>query len=337
MADAILPGRPFFAPVAAIITLGITAGQHGRRALEIGAGVTAGIAIADTLVQLIGSGPLQLTLIVLLASTLAVLAGGSALAVSQTAVSAAFVVVLEQPDGFNFARTGQAAVGVACAMLMSFVLLPIDPLRLVRAAAAPLLDELAATLHDIAAALESGDHDAALEALRRARRSDPLARDFAEAISAGRETAIGALPRRRALRVVDVYTEAAAHLDLAARNVRVLGRATLRAIEIGDHVPPGAAESVVELSKSARALHDWLDDPEAVEHARRHAVAAARIANEVLELTANLSISVIVGTVRSAAVDFLRGTGMSRDEALDLVRTAGMSNGGADGTPERHA
>ena len=45
--------QPFFAPVAAVITLGLTVGQRRRRALEIGAGVAVGIFIADLLVAVV--------------------------------------------------------------------------------------------------------------------------------------------------------------------------------------------------------------------------------------------------------------------------------------------
>ena len=51
--------RPFFAPVTALITLAITGGQRGRRALEVGAGVTIGIAVADAIVHFVGSGIVQ--------------------------------------------------------------------------------------------------------------------------------------------------------------------------------------------------------------------------------------------------------------------------------------
>ena len=42
----------------------------------------------------------------------------------------------------------------------------------------------------------------------------------------------------------------------------------------------------------------------------------------MLERTGNLSVSVIVGQVRSTAVDLLRGVGMSYDDAVDAVREA---------------
>src|SRR3954470_18800965 len=47
--------QAFFAPVSAIITLGITVGQRGRRAVELALGVAVGIGVADVLVLLIGS------------------------------------------------------------------------------------------------------------------------------------------------------------------------------------------------------------------------------------------------------------------------------------------
>ena len=42
----------------------------------------------------------------------------------------------------------------------------------------------------------------------------------------------------------------------------------------------------------------------------------------MLERTGNLSVSVIVGQVRSTAVDLLRGTGMTYEDATVAVRAA---------------
>ena len=42
--------RPFFAPVAAVITLGLSLGQRRRRAVEMAFGVALGILVADLLV-----------------------------------------------------------------------------------------------------------------------------------------------------------------------------------------------------------------------------------------------------------------------------------------------
>jgi uncharacterized membrane protein YccC len=48
--------QPFFAPISAVITLGLTVGQRRRRAVELAIGVVLGIAIADALVAAIGTG-----------------------------------------------------------------------------------------------------------------------------------------------------------------------------------------------------------------------------------------------------------------------------------------
>ena len=42
----------------------------------------------------------------------------------------------------------------------------------------------------------------------------------------------------------------------------------------------------------------------------------------MLEETGNLSVTVVVGQVRSTAVDLLRGSGLTYEEAAGLVREA---------------
>ena len=48
--------RPFFAPIAAVISLGLSLGQRWRRALEVAIGVTVGVAVGDLIIAAIGSG-----------------------------------------------------------------------------------------------------------------------------------------------------------------------------------------------------------------------------------------------------------------------------------------
>jgi hypothetical protein len=52
------------------------------------------------------------------------------------------------------------------------------------------------------------------------------------------------------------------------------------------------------------------------------ALRAAAASAAVLERTGNLSSTVIVGQIRSTAVDLLRGSGMTYEEAAEAVRTA---------------
>jgi uncharacterized membrane protein YgaE (UPF0421/DUF939 family) len=315
--------RPFFAPVSAMITLGLTQGERGRRAVEIVLGVTLGIAVADLLVIELGTGWWQLGLVVALAMSVALLLGSGQMFAQQAAVSAALVATLQPPDGgVSFARAVDALLGGSVALAVSALVLPANPVRMVRDAAAPVLAELAAVLQDIAIALEHRDRIAAQSALERGRAIDELARDLDEALAVGRETARLAPPRRRSLGTVGVYAEAAAQIDLAVRNVRVLARGARRAIDLDENVPPQIAGALRALAEAVHALGSAIDDPGAGEAVREPAVRAAVEATLVLESTGNLSVSVIVGQVRSTAVDLLRGSGMSYDEAADVVRDA---------------
>jgi hypothetical protein len=321
--DVLQHEQPFFAPVGAIITLGLTVSQRGRRAAEVAFGVALGIGIADLLVLEIGTGPGQLGLVVLLAMAIAIFLGSGQMLATQAAVSAALVATLQPPtDGFEFTRFLDSMVGAGVALVVNALVLPVHPMAMVRRAATPVLDELAATLEDVAAALDRRDRELAERALLRARGIDELGARFAEAVDIGRETTRFAPPRRAERGEVEAYALAAAQIDLAVRNVRVLARGAIRAIGLDENVPPEIAAALRDLAGAVRALDAALEDPAKADSVREPALRAAAQASLVLERTGNLSVSVIVGQVRSTAVDLLRGTGMSYEAAAAAVRRA---------------
>jgi uncharacterized membrane protein YgaE (UPF0421/DUF939 family) len=313
--------RPFFAPVAAIIALGTTIGQRGRRAFEVAIGVALGIFVADAIVLEVGTGTAQIVLVVGLAMAAAVLLGSGQLLLTQAAVSAALVATLQPPsDGFSFDRFLDALVGGGVALTLSTLLFPVDPLAMARRAARPLLDELAAVLDEVAAAIESRDLEAAEDALDRARGVDTAMATLADTLAVADDIARYA-PRRRPRRTaVERYVAAAPQLDFAVRNVRVLARGVIRAITLNDNVPAEVADAVRDLATAVHALCEELERPSADSPARTAALQAAATATEVLENTSNLSVSVIVGQVRSTATDLLRALGVDRDRARQAVR-----------------
>lgn len=314
---------PFFAPVAAIITLGITVGQRGQRAAEVAFGVALGIAVADLLVLQIGTGAAQLAVVVLLATSAAIFLGSGQMLATQAAVSAALVATLQPPThGVSFARFLDALVGGGVALLINALVLPARPLDLMQRAAAPLLDELAAALEDVAVAVERRDQALAVAALERARGIDELAAHFAEAVDVSRETTRYAPPRRRSRGAVESYADAAGRIDLAVRNVRVLARGMIRALSLDENVPPEIAGALRDLAAAVGALAAALDDPERSAEVREPALRAAAEATRVLETTGNLSVSVIVGQIRSTAADLLAATGMSYEQSAGAVREA---------------
>lgn len=95
-----------------------------------------------------------------------------------------------------------------------------------------------------------------------------------------------------------------------------------------DHVPPRIGEALADLAACIRALDDELLDPGST-RARELALHAAAVGTDLLEETGSLSISVIVGQVRSTATDMLRALGVERTAARDAVISAGA--GGTSG------
>jgi uncharacterized membrane protein YgaE (UPF0421/DUF939 family) len=314
---------PFFAPVSAIIALGQSYVERGRRAVELVIGVSLGIAVADVLLSQIGIGVAQLAIVVFLAMGVAIVVTPSQLFINQAAVSAALIATIQPPThGITFARSIDALTGGAVALIVAAVVLPADPVRLIREAARPVLEELATTIDDVAAALMLRDRDAAEAALVRARGIDRLEARFTTAVAESRETTRHSPPRWGARTVVETYAEAAAQIDLAVRNVRVLARGAIRALVLDDTVPDGVGAALSDLASAVRALGRALESGKGIDEVRRDALSAAASATLVLERTGNLSVSVLVGQIRSTATDLLTGSGLPYEEAADAVREA---------------
>jgi hypothetical protein len=274
-------------------------------------------------VLVIGTGVVQIGLVVFLAMAAAVFFGGGPLLVNQAAISALLVVVLQPPDAvFSPDRFLDALVGGCVALAVNY-LFPINPERLVERAARPIFDELAAVLEDIAAALKNGDRELAERALSHARRiDDDQVKTFYEALAAGHETARLSPTRRRALEHLELYANAGTRIDLAVINTRVLARGAANAARRGDTAPPQLPEALLDLSRAVRALATYLEEPGGPDETRRFALEAARKATEILEERHDLAVSVLVGQVRSAAVDILRSTGLDQASALQALEEA---------------
>jgi uncharacterized membrane protein YgaE (UPF0421/DUF939 family) len=312
--------RPIFAPLAGLIAVSTTLGQRRRHAVEMVLGIALGIGIADALFTLIGSGTWQIAVIVVGAMVAAVALGGSAVLVSEAAVSALLVVAVQPPGtGLSGARFLDSLLGGVIGLVVTSVLPP-SPGRTVHNAAALLLAEIAATIDDVAQALEGRDPEPAERAWTRASEIDPDV--LSDAVAAGHET-LRLAPWLRGTRAQFArYARAATQIDNAVTSAEALSRGAVRAISHGDNVPAPVAEALRELADAVRRLEGTLDaggDDTAV---REPALRAAARATLVLEQTHNLSVSLIVVQARSLAVDLLRGSGLDRDEAERQVREA---------------
>ncbi len=122
--------QPFFAAVAAIISLGATRGQRGRQALELMLGVSVGIGVADLVIAVLGAGPWQIAFVVFGAMATTVLLGERQLMINQAAVSAALVATIDPPTGaLPPDRFFDALIGSGIALVFSQILFPDDPVK----------------------------------------------------------------------------------------------------------------------------------------------------------------------------------------------------------------
>lgn len=311
--------QPFFAPVAAVIALGVARGRRSVRAVELVIGVAVGVAVADLIVLGLGTGTLVLGLVVALTMATALLLGAGTILVNQAAISAILVITVSPPtEGLSPDRFIDALIGGAMALLVGQVLFPRDPVRELARAARPVAADLARALECAAQALRTGDRELARRALDVARDTDDDLAAFVDAVALARETFSFRRPRRETRERLPQYAEAAQQMDYAVRNTRVLARRTLAATRAGA-ASPALGDAVSLLGRAVLALADELEDP-ARDAATRHlAVAAAAKATSILDDDPDLSTSVIVGQVRSTAVDLLRGSGLSTDESHDAL------------------
>jgi uncharacterized membrane protein YgaE (UPF0421/DUF939 family) len=313
--------EPFFAPAAAVISLGLSRGQPRRRAIELSVGVAVGIGIAAALVYLIGVGAIQVAVLVALVMSVSLLLNGSQVLINQAAVSALLIMTLPgqgaEIDRFLDACVG-GAVAIAFGLLFSFH----EPFAAVEEARREALADLAATLESISGALTSGELPAAEAALASARRLDRGVDVLYEAVSEAGETAAFS-PRRRALmEELDPQAGEAPQIDYAVRDARVLARATTTAIRREARLDRRLGEAVAELATTTRAL-------DAADRGRHGARADVRErASRAVELAGAADVhnslwpTMIFGQTRALAFDLLQASGEDPDAARALLDAA---------------
>jgi len=299
--------RPVFASIAAVISLGATYAQRGRRAFELVGGVVLGLTVADLIITVIGTGPLQIGLMIALAMSVAVMLGGGELLVVEAAVSALLLASIEPTSsGFTPDRFLEGLTGGAVALAVGSLLFPPDPALQVGRAMQRVYGELGRALEEVAAALRDGDAHRAEAALQMARGTDRRMDGLEEAMTTAREVLRYTPGRRGARAPLERYARTLPHLDLAVRNARILARHAVRYTRSRLAAPDGLPEAVDELAQAVWDLAASDDDARRAPVARDRAVSAAARAREVFEREPDLALTEIIGQVRSTAVDVVR-------------------------------
>jgi uncharacterized membrane protein YgaE (UPF0421/DUF939 family) len=316
LASLLVGPRPFFAPVAAIITLGFSFGQRWRRAAEVAVGVSVGVGIGLVFIRFFGTGSWQIVLVCLAAMAIAVLLGAGTLMTTQAGVQAIIVIALPEA-GAGLDRWLDALIGCALALLVATIA-PLAPLRRPGTLAASFLQEVAATLRAAVDALRAGDRDVAEAVLARARSGEDLLADLEDAAKEGVAVVRQSIFLRRRLPEVRAYADLYPPLDRTSRNLRVLARRSATALWRGESVPASYLELLDQLCEVINFMAGELYAHRLPTAARKRLIAVGA-ASADLQPQRSMSTVVVLAQARSMIVDLLELTGLDPAEARESI------------------
>ena len=315
---------PFFAPIAVVVTLGISGGNRLNKALEMSIAGVVGVGVGQLLVHTLGTGDWQIAAGVAISLTVAALLSKSQLVSNQVAIGAILIATI-MPHGGGTERIIDAAIGSVIGVL-SIALIPNSALRDARHEIAKVLSVASSVLHDVAEGAEKGDSERIEDALQQVRGTQSNIDHMLEATASGREIA-GLSPfrwgSRKHLRSIErILTP----VDNATRNVRVLARRCVVLSVDGDKSPPRLINIIDELSEITVELSQSYETSARVSQAHeipgivnRLRIIGARADLSVISDDPVLSEYAILSQVRFLTVDLLMVAGMSHESAVSVL------------------
>nr|WP_223128539.1 FUSC family protein [Terrabacter sp. MAHUQ-38] len=305
---------PFFAPIVAVVCLGMSYGQRLRRVLEVAVGVAVGVFVADVFVHLAGSGPWQITAVVLVSMSLATLLDGGPVVVTQSAVQGIVIAALVASPGQAFTRWTDALIGGGIALVAATVV-PQAPLRRPRVAAAEAVRKMGELLRRAAASAHDGDVELAAEVLASARGTESLLRELRAAADEGLSVLTSSPFKRHHAVGVRKMVDLVEPLDRAMRSTRVLVRRVTVAVGRGESLPPGYETLLLELAGATDVMGRALSENASAEIGRSALLVVAAGTGEVPR-TPSLATETVLAQIRSTVVDLLQVTGLDVDQAI---------------------
>ena len=246
--------EPFFAPIAAVVSLNTDLGERGLNALKLLLGVVLGIVVGELTLLVVSDLALALGIAVLVSLSISTLAGGSRLLVAQAAASAVLTVSISDGSA-GPERLIDALIGAGVALVFTQLLFTPDPLKLLRAAESEALSSVGSGLRRAAEALAGDDEAAAVDALAGLRETRDDLADVASARERSQRVARHSLTRRSGRRPLVVMTENAGHLDLLGDDAIMAVRLAIAA-DPSSRVAHGAS-----LKRFAGLIERLAEDP----------------------------------------------------------------------------
>lgn len=319
--------QPFFAPMAAVIILGLSGSDRLKRAMEMAVGGIMGVAVGDTLFQFVGSGPFQMTVIVLISLIVGTFLSKSQLVTNQIVIGSILIATILPPGGqtTGMDRAVDALIGSAIGILV-IALIPSSPLAAGRAEISKVLSIGASVLSDVSQGLRTGDAAIIQQARDAVRGTQSNINDMLDAAKSAKETTEVSPFMWGNIRQIRSMERILEPVDNGIRGVRVLARRACVLAEDGDKVSEEQIDMIDELADVAETLseiyarktskHEAQEIPGLVQNLRD---IGRRAGMDVIEDDHVLSAYALLAQTRSIVVDLLQVCGMSRESALAVL------------------
>ena len=307
--------QPFFAPIAAFVSLNAAVGERGLNALSLLAGVILGIGVGELTLLLLGGGYGSLSLATFLALLIVRTLGGARVMLAQAAISAILTIAVANGE-VGPQRITDALIGAGVALVFSQLLFSPNPLRLLRRVESNALAAMAAGLDLTAKAMEGNKSliERAIGSQRELRdHLSELARMRRASSSVARHTLAG----HGQLKPVVRENEDAGQLDLLGGSCLLLSRTSLATSEDDQRL---LAPCIHSLSQSLAELARHPGDRAARQCAVDRSLEILRNMREV-PFGDDDETPTAIATARIAVTDLMLFVGVPPDEAQAATRT----------------
>ena len=316
--------RPFFAPIATVIIIGMTGGDRVSKSVDMALGCILGVLVGDLIFYRLGEGGWQIAVIVAGSLLIASFFSGSVLVNNQAAIGAILIATIMPPGAevTGIDRTVDAIIGCLVA-LATIALIPQAPMQSARAEVSKVLGIMSSVLDDVSEGLRNNDSASIDEALDLIRGSQTGIDDLAAAIKAGQETSRVSPFLWGTRRYINSLARVIPPVDNAVRTTRVLARRAGVLADDNDSATPAQIQLLDTLSQVCLELSEVYDVnsrvaqatviPQCVNELRQ---AAQEAGMDVIPEDGVLSAYAILAQTRSLIVDLLMVCGMSHESAL---------------------
>lgn len=305
---------PLLALTVTLSSLGFVRDARPRRVLETALGLTLGIAVAEVLGTIAGTGVWQIAVVLFVALAVARLVGAPGPVAVAAATVSAFSLLLPVPSGGPFSRSIDGLIGGAVA-LVATALLPRDPVRAAMRDADAVFAAVRASVDDLVRALVRGDSVSSGAALERLRASQPLIDDWTVALDSATSVArLSPLLRGRRGELAELR-RIRDGMDLAIRSLRLVARRV--DIEAKAGTRDGAlAEMLGAIGASVELIAEGMRRPRDLAAARADLfLVAERLDPAALVPDGAVGGTMVVMLVRPLVMDLLQATGVQGDRA----------------------